>query len=213
MMTKKKPKTPLPIEDWPLWKLVGLILISNGALAIMLTFIPYYHSTALIFGIILLVTGMISFIYTIRKKNWWAGVVFQNTWPLLFFAMGARSLISQLPNGWIWITLLLACYILAWLIPVLDPKLSALLWREQTAPETRLGKGYMGVFMKFSPTIIALGPISGIYLSRHGYYNVGVLIFGIFSCLISIVLGQLISHQIWPKRPWAQQEESETEGY
>lgn len=212
-MTKKKTGTPLPIEDWPLWKLIGLLLLSTGALAAMLTLIPYYHSTALILGIILFATGVITFIYTIRKKNWWAGVVFQNTWPLLFFAMGARSLISQLSNGWIWISLLLACYILAWLIPVLDPKLSALLWREQTAPETRLGKGCMGVFIKFSPTIIALGPISGIYLSRHGYDNIFFLVFGTMNCLIAIVLGQLISHQIWPKRPWAQQEESETEEY
>ena len=213
MMTKKKSKTSPPIEAWPLWKLVGLILISSGALAIMLTFIPYYHSTALILGIILLVTGVISFIYTIRKKNWWAGVVFQNTWPLLFFAMGARSLISQLPNGWIWIALLLACYILAWLIPVLDPKLSALIWREQTAPETRIGKGCMGFFLKFSPTIMALGPIGGIYLSRHGYDNIFFLIFGIGMCLLAIILGQLISHQLWPKRPWAQPEEPEAEGH
>ena len=212
-MTKKKRKTPIPIEDWPLWKLVGLILISSGLLAIMLTFIPYYHPIAFVIGIILLVTGVISFIYTIRKKNWWAGVVFQNTWPLLIFAMGARALISQLPIGWIWITLLLACYILAWLVPVLDPKLSALLWREQTAPETRLGKGCMVFVMKFSPTIMALGPISGIYLSRHGYDNIFFLVFGTMNCLIAIVLGQLISHQIWPKRPWAQPEEPETDGH
>ena len=212
-MTKYKLRTPLPAEDWPLWKFVGLFLLTQGGFATMLVAIPHYHPTALILGIILLATGLIATIFAVRTRDWWAVVVALNTWPSLFFAMGARSLISQLPNGWIWITLLLACYILAWLIPVLDPKLSALFWREQTAPETQIGKGCMGVFIKFSPSIIALGPISGIYLSRHGYDNIFFLVFGTMSCLIAIVLGQLISHQIWPKRPWAQQEESEIKGH
>jgi len=211
-MTKYKLRTPLPAESMPLWKVLGLYIFSYGAFATMLTFIPYYHPIALVIGIILFITGLIAFICIRQTSDWRAVVVVQNTWPLLIFAMGARSLISQLSNGWIWVSLLLACYILAWLIPVLDPKLSALLWIEQTAPETRLGKGCMRVFIKFSPTIIALGPISGIYLSRHGYRNVGLLVFGIGMCLLAIILGQLISHQIWPKRPWAQQDESETEG-
>ncbi len=212
-MTRYRMRTPLPAEDWPLWKFVGLWFISQGSFAAMLTFIPNYHPIALTLGIILAATGLIAAIYAVRARDWRALVVAQNTWPLLIFAIGARSLINQLSNGWIWISLLLACYILAWLIPVLDPKLSALLWREQTKPETRLGKGCMGFFIKFSPTIMALGPISGIYLSRHGYRNVGLFIIGILFCPLAIVMGQLISHQIWPKRPWAQQEESEVKGH
>ena len=212
-MTRYRMRAPLPAENMPLWKLIGLWFISQGSFVAMLTFIPDYHPIALSLGLVLVFTGLITFICSRQTRDWRAVVVFQNTWPLLIFAMGARSLISQLPNGWIWITLLLACYILAWLIPAIDPKLSALLWREQTAPETRLGKGCMGFFMKFSPSIMALGPISGIYLSRHGYDNVFFLVFGISMCLLSIILGQLISHQLWPKRPWAQQGESETEGY
>ena len=212
-MTKYKLRTPLPAENMQLWKLLGIYIFSYGAFVAMLTFIPDYHPIALVIGIILFITGLIAFICIRKTSDWRAVVVVQNIWPLLIFAIGARGLISQLSNGWIWISLLLVCYILAWLIPVLDPKLSALLWREQTAPETRLGKGCIGVFIKFSPTIMALGPISGIYLSRHGYYNVCVFIIGILFCPLAIVMGQLISHQIWPKRPWAQPEEPETDGH
>lgn len=212
-MTKYKLRTPLPAENMPLWRLIGLWFISQGSFAALLAIFPYYHPVALTLGIILAATGLIAAIYAVRARDWRALVVFQNTWPLLIFAIGARGLISHLPNGWIWISLLLACYILTWLIPVLDPKLSALLWKEQTAPETRIGKGCMRIFIRFSPILMALGPILGIYGSRYGYDDIVHLAAGTILTLSAIGAGQVISHQIWPKRPWAQQEEPETEGH
>ena len=201
-------ETPLPIPKMPLWKWMGLYLIPMGGFAAMLTLFPTgYHPVAFLIAITLLITGLIAGIYVSRTKDWRLVAVLQSTWPSLFFAIGARALISQSSNAWIWLSLLLVCYILAWLIPVIAPKLSTLLWREQTNPQTRLGMVGMSILTRFSAALMALGPCAGMYLSRYGYGNIALLIVGIGMPLLAIVTGQLICHQLWNKRPWAQQEE------
>jgi hypothetical protein len=207
-------KTPFSTKSMPLWKRIVFYLISLGTLGAMITLFPTgYHPVALLVAIILFITGLIVAIFADRTSDWRAVVVYSSIFPSLFFALGARALISQLSHAWIWISLLLACYLLAWLIPMITPRLSALLWREQTSPKTRLGVGCMSVFTRFSATIIALGPLTGMYLSRYGYGDVALLIFGIGMCLVAIIFGQIFSHQLWNKRPWVQQEGSLGEGH
>jgi hypothetical protein len=79
------------------------------------------------------------------------------------------------------------------LIPVPDPKLSALLWKEQTAPETRIGKGCMRIFIRFSPIFKTLGPILGIYGSKCGYDDIVHLVAGTILTLSAIGAGRVIS--------------------
>jgi hypothetical protein len=213
-MARYRMRTPFSTKNMPLWKRITFYLISLGVLSAILTVLPSgYHPIAFLIAITLLFTGVIAAIYADRTRDWRAVVVFSSTWPSIFFAIGARALISTLINSWIWVSLLLALYFLAWLIPTIAPALSALLWREQTNPQTRLGIGCMGVFTRFSAAIMALGPLTGMYLSRYGYSNVALLIIGIGMCLIGILFGQIASHQLWDERPWAQQEKAEREGH
>jgi hypothetical protein len=212
-MARYKMKTPFSTKSMPLWKRIAFYLISLGALGAMITFFPSgYRPVALMVGITLFIIGLIAAIYADRSNDWRAVVLFSSIFPSLFFTLGARALISQLSHAWIWISLLLSCYLLAWLIPMITPRLSAFLWREQTSPKTRLGMGCMGIFTRFSATIMALGPLTGMYLSRYGYGDVALLIFGIGMCLVAIVFGQIYSHQLWKRRPWSQQEATEREG-
>ena len=60
---------------------------------------------------------------------------------------------------------------------------------------------------------MALGPILGIYGSRYGYDDIVHLAAGTILTFSAIGAGQVISHQIWPKRPWAHPEEPATEGH
>jgi hypothetical protein len=212
-MTQYRMKTPLPIPKMPLWKWTTGYLISMGIFAVMLTFFPTgYHPIAFLIAITILITGLVAGVYVSRTKDWRAVAVLQSTWPSLFFAIGARALISQSSDVWIWLSLLLVCYILAWVIPVITPKLSAFLWREQTNPQTRLGMVGIGILARFSAALMALGPCAGMYLSRYGYGNIALLIVGIGMPFLAIVTGQSMSHQLWNRRPWAQQEEAEREG-
>jgi hypothetical protein len=211
-MTRYRMKTPLPAENMPLWKVLSLVIFSEGGLVAMLTFFPTgYHPIAFAVGIILLIIALITAIYIPRTRDWRVVIIFQNTWPILFFAIGVRALISQLSHGWIWIILLLICYILAWLIPAITPKLSALLWREQTNPQTRLGTGCIGIITRFSAPIMGLGPLAGMYLSRYGYGDIAMMLVGTLLCPSAIAMAQILSHQLWNKRPWVQQEGSEGE--
>jgi hypothetical protein len=213
-MARYRMKTALPIPKMPLWKWITGYLISMGSFAAMLTFFPTgYHPIALLVAITLLIPGLIAGIYVSHTKDWRALAVLQSTWPSLLFAIGTRALISQLSHGWIWISLLLACYLLAWLIPAITPKFSALLWREQTNPKTRLGSGCIGIITRFSAPIMGLGPLAGMYLSRYGYGDIAIMLVGTLLCPSAIAMAQIFSHQLWNKRPWAQQEGSLREGH
>lgn len=206
-------KRPFSSKSMPIWKRITFYLISLGVLGTILTFLPSgYHPIAFLVAIGLLFAGLAAAIYADRTRDWRAVVVFSSIFPTLFLTIGLRVLINQLLYAGIWISLLLVCYLFAWLIPMIAPKFSALLWREQTNPRTRLGIGCMGVFTRFSAGIMALGPLAGMYLSRYGYGDVALMIFGIGMCLVAILFAQIYSHQLWNKRPWAQQEKSAGEG-
>jgi hypothetical protein len=214
MMARYRMKTPLPIPKMPLWKWIASYLIPMGGFAAILTFFPTgYHPIALLVGTTLLIIGLIAGIYVSQTEDWRAVAVLQSTWPSLLFAIGTRALINQFSYAWIWVSLLLACYILAWLIPAIAPKSSALLWREQTNPQTHLGMGCMGIFTRFSATIMASGPLAGMYLSRYGYGNIAIMLVGTLLCPSAIAMAQIFSHQLWNNRPWAHQEKAEREGH
>jgi hypothetical protein len=206
-MAQYRMNKPFSTKSLPLSKRIMLFLISGGALGAMLTFLPYgYHPVAFIAAFSLIVIGFIAAIYADRTRDWRAIVVFSSTFPSLLFAIGGRALISQLSHAWLWVGLFLVCYLLAWLIPALAPKVSSLLFKEQMNPQTRLGQAWADFFTRFSAVLMGLGPAAGLYLTRYGHGDIAQLIIGNGMCLVAILFGQIYAHQLWNDRPWAKQE-------
>lgn len=98
-------------------------------------------------------------------------IIFRNAFFLIMFVMAARAWLMIIGNValWVlWMTILLSAYILAWALLYLKPKLSALLWREQYAPETRVGMAVLGISAKFLPIASTSGALFGMYATRDG---------------------------------------------
>lgn len=202
---------PLPAEQWSLWKLLLLPLVSHGAIAALTALYPTYSSTALALGFFLTAVGILGFVLTGRSRSWWGRVAYFNSLLLLIMAFGVRAWLMVAGTVWPWMTILTAAYVLAWIVPILNPKLSEFLWKEQIAPETKLGQGVMNFSIRFLPLAGAIGASIGMYGSRSGHDDFVALIIGFGSSIVSIGLAQAFSHQLWQDNPWRERPATEAE--
>jgi len=188
------------------WQISGLVLFGFGIFAAILTLFPTYSPVALSVSIIFVFFGMVITIRAIWTQDWWGQFGYINIWMLLVLGTGIRAWNDVIPLPWLWLIVLPGFYILAWALPVIHPKLSAFLLREQLAPETNIGRGCMGWAIIIAPVAGGLGAVLGMYGSRYGQ---GKLVSLVGACLFTIVplaIAQAVSHQFWPKRPWARSE-------
>lgn len=197
------------VIDWPWWKVIGLLVFLFGVLTGLLTLVPYYSSVALAIGIGLSVAGTIPVVWLRiwRTPNWWMEVAYAVVWPLFFLGLGARLLAAIIPVIWVWLIPLLAAYLLAWALPALNPALSALLWREQTAPQTRLGRGCLILMLPLAPVAGTIGASVGMFGSRFFEDRAPIyLIMGMLGSIVAIGMAFAFAYQYWPKRPWRKDE-------
>lgn len=197
-------------NQWPWWKSGGLALFVFGVFAVILAYYPSYSSVAMSVGVGLAFLGVIVSIRTVRTRDWWGQIGYINIWMLLVLGIAIRAWTDVIPFLWLWLILLPGFYLLAWALPVIHPKLSALLLREQLAPETIVGRGCMAWTITLLPVAGGLGAVFGMYGSRYGQDKfVSLAIASLFS-MASIGMSQAIAHQSWPKRPW--RDETNQEG-
>ena len=191
---------PLPVENWRLWKLILLPAVFFGIWLLLPTFYPSYSLPALIVCIFLMIVGIVGFVMVGRGRRRLGQIAVVNAWFLLMFTMGARGwfvIVGNVVLWALWTTLLLTAYILAWVLPTLNPKLSALLWREQYTPETRSGRFFLSTSVKILPIAGASGALIGMYATRSGHDNLVAFIIGILGSMVSIGFAQVVSHQFW----------------
>jgi hypothetical protein len=115
----------------------------------------------------------------------------------LLYATGLRAFDAIYPLSTIWVLVLLIPYTLAWLLPYIKPSLSTIMYREQTAPQTKLGKGCMSIALGSLPVIGSTAALTGLYLSRVDEENIILLGAGLLLVYASLAGAQAISHQIW----------------
>lgn len=137
-----------------------------------------------------------------------AGLVGVGCWykylSFIFLGLAVRAWADVIGSVWFWLIFLLALYLLAWALPVLHPKLSAFLWREQIAPEMCLGRGCLALALALLPVAGGLaGVLGGIVVEDFSDKTVS-LILAIGFSVLAIGWGQAIAHEMWPKRPWAE---------
>ena len=139
-------------------------------------------------------------------------ILFGNAIFLIMLVIAARAWLLIVGNValWaLWMTLLLGAYLLAWALPSLNPKLSALLWREQYNPETNVGKAVLGISAKFLPIASTSGVLFGMYTTGDGHDNLVLLFVGIAFSLLSIGLAQVGSHNFWQEDQKRKQQEEQ----
>jgi len=205
---------PLPVESWSLWKVVLFPFVVFGIWASLMILYPNYSPLSFLIGVLLMITGVAGFILARRGQRRKGQIFFAHSFFLILFVTAARAWLVIIGNVvlWaLWMTLLLGIYLLAWALPSLDPKLSALLWREQYSPETKVGKAVLRFSAKFFPIAGASGALFGMYATRDGQDDLVALILGMIFSLLSIGLSQVTSHTFWKEDQMAEQRSGEVE--
>jgi hypothetical protein len=205
---------PLPVESWSLWKVVLFPFVLFGIWASLMIFYPNYSPLSFFIGLILTIAGVAGFILASRGQRRKGQIFFTQAFFLILFVTAARAWLMIIGNValWaLWMTLLMGIYLLAWALPSLDPKLSALLWREQYSPETKVGKAVLRFSAKFLPIAGASGALFGMYATRDGQDNLVALFLGIGFSLLSIGLSQVASHTFWKEDQMVERRSGEVE--
>jgi len=85
-----------------------------------------------------------------------------------------------------WMILILTAYILAWVLPALNPKSSAFLWKEQDTPKSRFGRAFLTFSAKIPPIAGSGGALIDMYGTRSGQDDLVGLLVGILGTVVSI---------------------------
>ena len=85
---------------------------------------------------------------------------------------------------------------LAWIFPALKPTLSSFLWREQTAPQTRLGQALLTTVITIVPVAGVLGASIGMYGSRFGETTFVLLVAASLGSVVSIGFAFAAAYQL-----------------
>jgi len=194
-----------PASSWPWWKVVPLTVVVFGFFGAMLGFLPPVSSATIRLGLLLSVPVIIAVLWSWWTYNWWARLAAVGLWTLQFLAIAMRGWSIVLGFTWLWLAPILSAYILAWAMPALNPRLSAILWGEQVAPRTRVGRTVLGLALAVGPSAGVIGASVGMFGSRFGGTDMVILAIAALSSAVAIGFAFAFAYQVWPDRPWATQ--------
>jgi hypothetical protein len=196
-----------PNSHWRWWQALGISVFSFGGIGSLLGVLPPFSIAALTIGLGLgLITAIIGF-WNWWSCNWWSQLLLGVFTGFLFLSFVLRVWAEIALAEWIWLLIIIGFYLLAWIMPSIQPSISTVLWREQTAPRTRMGRASMRVLLAIAPIAGVLGASFGMYGSRSGELAlVLIVIAGLFS-IVAIGIAFATSYQLWPDRPWTQSEQ------
>ena len=200
-----------PIAGWPVWKAIGLCIGGPALLGGMLSLSslmvppPLAVREVALFSLVMTL-GVVFFVWSWRRYTWGSRVASTALVAIVFLAIGMRAWTAILGGIWLWVVVLLfaVLFCFAWFLPAVSPAASALIWREQSAPETRFGR----VAMKWALRLGlggagVLGASAGMSIMRTGAAPVAYLIVALGASILAVLLSQSFSHQLWPDSPWA----------
>ncbi len=190
-----------PHADWPFWKILGAGLLGFGGFGLIIIILPPQNLMSIIFGSVTGLVGILVGIWNWKVYNWASKFTVSTLWSMQTLSIGIRAWVYALPT--IWLYPMIGGYLFAWTLPALYPEISKVLWREQTAPETRLGKILLGLSISLAPVAGALGANLGMFTSRFQGLNGLYLVVGPLFIILSIGFAFAFAYQLWPDRPWA----------
>lgn len=196
MKTKRKH----PSADWPWWKITGAGLIGFGTFGLLIAFMPPRTNWAVIIGIASIIFAVPAGLWNWKVYSWSSRLTLSALWSIQVFIIGYRAWIQVYPTFWLY--LIFCAYLLAWILPALYPTFAKLIWREQTAPQTRLGRVILSLSLSLVPIAGVFGSSIGIFKSRFEGILGTYMIAGPLSFVAVILIVFSYSYQLWLDRPW-----------
>ena len=193
-------KHPLSDRSW--WQVGAIAAFSFGLLGTLIGLLPTYSSSALAVGLSLATVATAASLWNWRTYAWAARSATSMILSLMIFLLASRSLASVLGPMWMSVLLLLLVYLVSWLLPIVAPRLSARIWREQMTPQTRLGRGCLALSIAVAPVAGVLGASVGLFGHRFGQGDAIYLVGGLLAWVGALGISFAASHQLWPERPW-----------
>ncbi len=198
-------KSPTPIAaNWPWWKLAGLVVVTLGMFAALFALYPAPSNIAIGTAVLLLLATAAVAVWSMPSNPWWFQVAYVNAWLLLILGIGIRNWAAVIPVSWLWVVPMVGGYVAAWTLPIIRPKFSMMLAREQVNPRTRFGSGCLTVALIVFPVAAAIAPSFGLFAPRWGLQNEFHLFIAIMSTLVAVGGSQYFAGHLWPQRPWAE---------
>ncbi len=210
-MSRSAPVKQTPMGDWAMWKVVAVsafAYVSFGGLFYASLFLPPRSDSL---GLILM-TGLIALagvglsVWRRLTGSWWASVGVAIALTVLFLAIGIRfwSILIRGTAYWIIVGVTVTAYIGAWGLPVLSPALSRFLWREQTAPVTRVGRAILRWCLALGLGGAGIvGAASGTTMVRTGAASAAYAFIAVGMCLATVFLSQSLAYGLWQDRTLA----------
>jgi MFS family permease len=180
-----------------------LALLFFGAVGTMIAIVPDPKHRSIIglvtaWGLSLVIA--VSGFSNMLKPNLLALFMVEFSLSTLFLAAAIHGWGTYL-SGWIWIVPLSGAYLLAWILPILNPSLARVLSNEQMAPNKRLGKNLSLIVLCIAGVSGILGAFLGLLSHRLlGTYTPAMLFIGTLGAFCAIGLGQYYSYQLWERR-------------
>lgn len=190
------------MADWPTWKLLLAVVPSFGIFGALVGIFPDYSPIAMALGIAMTLGAALVTAIGSNTKSWYLQVSYVAIWSGMFVAIAVRGWMALLPYPWVWITLHVILYLAIWTLPALASNLSALLAREQTNPETRLGVGCLRFSIPLLPLAGGIGAAIGLYGPRYGLDNWVILFISALGSAVGLGMAQYFGHHLWTERPW-----------
>jgi hypothetical protein len=136
------------------------------------------------------------------RPSWMAQLIIAIalTGLLLAWAIHCLSFGVTGVNKLMWLVPLVAAYIIAWILPVIDPSLAKVVDNEQFAPKTKLGRGCLTVALSIGGAAGAMGAMIGRTLYKSSGIQPVMLIMGIGISIITVGLAQTFAYQIYAMR-------------
>ncbi|MEW6569025.1 MAG: hypothetical protein AB1449_12840 [Chloroflexota bacterium] len=197
MTGRRKRRGSLPVHRWPLWKVVaaGLFWLLWSALPLLIP--PYVPGWALVAcgALFFAMFGATLWVY-FRDNLWARSTLGFSAFPGVFTLMTSRAWLFALPISWQWLLPLWGAVVVAALLPFTAPKLSRVLWTEQTAPRTRLGRALMALLLVVGPSAGTLGAAWGMYGSRFLGQQPTMLGMAVLGSMMAVGCGFVASYNV-----------------
>lgn len=187
----------LTIHRWPLWKSLAAALALYLPLTALLVVIPPSFSRSAL----LLAGGLIGVgVCGLMWGRWGSPRVSEIAGSFIltsqFLVIGLRAWSAVMPVRWTLVTIVIALFILAWVLPLLMPGLSTWLWREQVAPQTRAGRRLLAVSVLVFPSVGIVGASAGLFLSKTDQAGVGWVVVAALAMAAAMAWAQSTSHRL-----------------